>query len=225
MTYEHTLSRIAGALYLATFATSIPALLLKEQFLRADGPTVAATTASVLEILLTLACVGTAVALYPIGSRLNPALAIGFVTSRVLEASIIFTGVLALLTLSTMSADAADDGAANAAFVAVHDWAFLLGPGFMAPINALLLGTLLLRYRLVPRAIPLLGLIGAPILAASSLAALFGLIDQVSPLSALAAAPIALWELSVGLWLLIRGVDRAACAAVAANRVQPGSGP
>ncbi|HBY23000.1 MAG TPA: DUF4386 domain-containing protein, partial [Propionibacteriaceae bacterium] len=82
-----------------------------------------------------------------------------------------------------------------------------LGPGLMPAVNALLLGSVLYQARLVPRLIPLLGLIGAPLLAASALGTLFGVLDQVSPVAGLAALPIALWEASVGVWLLVRGVS------------------
>ena len=151
----------AGALYLVTFATSFPALALKLPFLEGGGSAVAAQSAAVLEILLALACIGTAVAMHPIGRRFSPTLAPGFVASRLLEASVIVTGVLALLSLTTTRAAPDPSPAVDTALVAVHDWAFLIGPGFMAPVNALILGTLLFRHRLVPRVIPLLGLVGA----------------------------------------------------------------
>jgi ABC-type branched-subunit amino acid transport system permease subunit len=89
--------------------------------------------------------------------------------------------------------------------VAVREWTFLFGPGFMAGFNALLLGTLLYRSRLVPRAIPTLGLIGAPLLFAASIATLFGHGEQASGLSMIAALPIAFWELSVGVWMVVKG--------------------
>ena len=72
-------------------------------------------------------------------------------------------------------------------------------------MNALLLGSLLYRSRLVPRIIPLVGLIGAPLLVASAAATLFGLKEQVSALSAIAALPIALWEFSLGVYLVVKG--------------------
>lgn len=75
----------------------------------------------------------------------------------------------------------------------------------MPVVNALLLGTLLYRWRLVPRALPILGLVGAPLLLASVVATIFGVFDQVSPLAAIAAVPIALREFSLGLWLVVRG--------------------
>jgi Domain of unknown function (DUF4386) len=91
------------------------------------------------------------------------------------------------------------------ALVAVRDWTFLLGPGLMPGINALLLGWLLYRSGLVPRVIPLMGLIGAPLLIASATATLFRGNDPVTVLAAIATVPIFLWELSLGLWLVVKG--------------------
>ncbi|HXA59342.1 MAG TPA: DUF4386 domain-containing protein, partial [Streptosporangiaceae bacterium] len=91
------------------------------------------------------------------------------------------------------------------ALVAIRDWTFLLGPGLMAGVNALLLGSLMLRSGLVPRVIPLLGLIGAPLLLASITATLFGIFDQLSPIATIAVLPVALWELSLGIWLVVKG--------------------
>ena len=206
MLTNRQLAAIAGALYLLTFLTSIPALGLKEPFLRGEGTMVAAQAAALLEILLAFACVGTAIAIHPVGRSLDPVLALGFVGSRVLEASLILVGVISLLSLTTVrSAQPLGDDGLGTVLVALHDWAFLVGPGFMPAINALLLGSLLYRHRLVPRFIPVIGLAGAPLLAASSLGTLFGAVDQVSVVAGLAAAPIALWEFLIGSWLLARG--------------------
>ena len=223
MLSNRTLAAVAGALYLLTFVTSFPALALKESYLRGDGGPSAAQWGAVLEIVLALACMGTAVFLYPIARKSDPALAIGFVASRVLEASTIVVGVLALLSVMTrreaeqMRAEQMSSGiTANEAasvsdsesiLVALHDWAFLLGPGLVPAVNALLLGTILYAARLVPRIIPLVGLIGAPLLAVSALGTILGVVDQVSPLAGLLALPIAFWELSLGLWLLFKGVS------------------
>ena len=135
-----------------------------------------------IEVILALAGVGTALALYPIVKRQNQAAALGFVTSRLLEGSMIIVGVVSLLTVVTLKHDAhAATGADAAALVATgksliafHNWTFVLGQSLMPGVNALLLGSLLYRSRLVPRIIPLVGLIGAPMLLASVTATLFG---------------------------------------------------
>ncbi len=117
------------------------------------------------------------------------------------------TGVVALRSVVTLrqAGGGADALGASHALVAMYNWTFLFGPGFMACVNALLLGSLLYRSGLVPRIIPLVGLLGAPLLFASDLAVLFGLWTQTSLPAGIATVPIALWEVSLGVWLAIKG--------------------
>lgn len=196
---------VAGILYLVTIAASIPALALKTPLLTdaaAEGAAGQALLAVVLELVLAAACVGTAVVLHPIIRRASEHLSLGFLAARILETALILVGVLAILTIIT--ARRTDDSAVPA-LVALHDEAFLLGPGLIPAINALCLGTLLYRARLVPRVLPLIGLAGAPLLLASALATLLGLLDQVSPLAGLLALPIAVWEFALGILLTVKG--------------------
>jgi hypothetical protein len=164
-------------------------------------------------MVLALACIGTALALYPVARRQSEPAALGFLGARVLEAAIIAVGVIAMLSVVTLRQELAGAAGADAvtllttgtALVAIHDWAFLLGPGLIPAINALFLGWVLYRSELVPRLIPAMGLVGAPLLAASATATMFGVNDQVSVFSAIAVLPIALWELSLGIWLAAKG--------------------
>jgi hypothetical protein len=197
MTPHRRLALVAGILYLVTFATSIPALALKAPLLEGAADDPGARVAIVLELLLALSCVGTAVALYPVTRSVSEPLALGFVASRLVEASFVAVGAVALVALLRAPSDA---------LVAVHDAAFLLGPGILPAVNALLLGTALLRGHLVPRVIPIVGLVGAPLLVTSALGSLFGAFDQVSGIAGVAALPIALWEFSIGVWLIAKGV-------------------
>lgn len=205
MTTDRTLARTAGILYLVTFATSIPALALKAPYLAGatTGPS-GVHAAVILEVLLAFACLGTAIAMHSILARHSPSAALGFVASRGLEAALVMLGVVALLALVSARDSSSPDAAS--ALVAVHDQAFLLGPGLLPAVNALLFATVLHRARLVPRIIPLIGLIGAPLLLASATLSILGLVDQVSPLAGLAALPIAVWEFAIGAWLIVKGV-------------------
>ena len=168
-----------GIAYLITFAASIPQLKLFADVV--DDPTgyisgarsnTALLWGSWLEVVTAVACVGTAVALYPVTRRVSRTAAIGFVTSRVVEATLILVGVVSLLSVVTLQdqfagatgAQAEALGVTGEALVAMRQWTFLLGPGLIAGINALFLGTALYRGRLVPRIIPTIGLIGAPII-------------------------------------------------------------
>jgi len=206
---------VGGGLYLVTFISSIPAWFLlapvldNPDYILGSGSDTQVLLGCFLDLINAFACVGTAVALYPVVKRQNGSAALGFVTSRVMEAAIIVIGVVSLLTVVTLRQDLAGTAGADAAslvttgqsLVATRDWTFLLGPDLMAGINALLLGTLMYRSRLVPRVIPLMGLIGAPLLIAASIAIFFG----ASSLLLIAAIPVALWEFSLGVYLVVKG--------------------
>jgi hypothetical protein len=209
----------AGLLYLATFVFSIPALgmydgvLNDANFVHGAGSDGGVLWGALFEVLTALTGIGTAVVLYPVVKRHGPTGAVGFVASRTLEAAAIFVGVMSVLGVYTLrqdlgGTDTAGLDAAASALVAVKDWSFLLGPGVMAVINALCLATVLYRSGLVPRLIPTIGLVGAPILLASDAATLFGAWDQVSGPAMLFALPIAAWEFSLGVWLTVKGFRR-----------------
>ena len=202
----------AGILYLLTFV-SIPTLFLYDQvrhnpkYILGPGPDTAVLFGGILEIIVALAGIGTAVALYPVLKRQNEGVALGFVGSRVLEASTMFAGVACLLSVVTLrqAGGGAEALVTGHALVAMYDRMFLVGQSFIPAVNALLLGSLLYQSRLVPRVLPLLGFIGATLLVAGDIAVLFGLIGQHAPSTALAAIPIALWEFSLGVWLVVKG--------------------
>jgi Domain of unknown function (DUF4386) len=164
---------VAGVFYLITFI-SIPTLALygpvknHRDWILSSGGHTAVLAGGFLEVIVALAGIGTAVTLCPVLKRQNDGVALGFVAARVLEATMIFTGAVSLLSLVTLQqagatgANAAALVTTGASHVAVYNWTFLLGQSLMPGINALLLGSLLYRSRLVPRIIPVLGLIGAP---------------------------------------------------------------
>jgi len=209
---------VAGVFYLITFI-SIPTLALygpvtnHRNWVLGSGGHTAVLVGGFLEVIVALAGIGTAVTLYPILKRQHEGLALGFVTSRLLEGTMIFAGVVSLLSLVTLKhgpsgaagANSAALVATGASHVAVYNWTFLLGQSLMPAINAILLGTLLYRSRLVPRALPILGLIGAPLLLTADIATLFGGIGQHSSWALLGALPVAVWELSLGVWLVVKG--------------------
>jgi hypothetical protein len=208
---------VAGIFYLITFI-SIPTLILygsvkhHPDWILTSGGHSGVLVGGFLELIVALAGIGTAVTLYPVVKRQNEGVALGFVTARVLEACMIFTGVISLLSLVTLRQDLGGAAGANAAalvttgasHVAVYNWTFLLGQSLMPAINALLLGSLMYRSRLVPRIIPTLGLIGAPLLIASVITTLFRVDHQITVL-ALGFLPVAAWEFSLGVWLVVKG--------------------
>jgi hypothetical protein len=206
----------AGLLYLITFVSSIPALFLLSPVLHhadyiiSGGADTRVVWGCLLDVVNALSAIGTAVALFPVVKRQNEGLALGFVMSRMLEGAVVLIGVVSLLAIVTLrqnpsGADPATLLATGHSLVAVRDWTFLLGPGLMPAFNALLLGTLMYRSRLVPRLIPLTGLIGAPLLLAADLATLFGHNSQTSAASFFLTLPVAAWELAIGLYMTVKG--------------------
>ncbi|MCL6511864.1 MAG: DUF4386 domain-containing protein [Anaerolineae bacterium] len=207
---------VAGVLYLLTFL-AIPTLALYDSvhdpnYVVGPGPDTPTLIGAVLELIVALACIGTAVVLYPAVKRQNEGVALGFVGARILEAATILAGIACLLTVVSLRQAGAGTSAlaTSQALVALYDRLFLLGQGVIPAVNALLLGSLLYQSRLVPRVLPLLGLIGAPLLLASHAAVMFGLWERVSALAGIAALPIAMWELSLGIWLVVKGFNSSA---------------
>jgi Domain of unknown function (DUF4386) len=218
MTTLRKTALVAGVFYLITFI-SIPTLFLysalktDRNFIISSGSSTGVLWGGFLEVIVALAGIGTAVTLFPVIKRQNEGMALGFAAVRTLEAAMIFTGVLSLLTLvhlrqglgTAAGADKTTLVTTGAALVSIYNGTLLLGQTLMPCLSALLLGTLMYRSALVPRAIPVLGLIGAPLLITSTIAAFFGVIAQISVWSAIATLPIALWELSLGLWMTFKG--------------------
>jgi Domain of unknown function (DUF4386) len=216
MTSTRKTALVAGICYLITFI-SIPTLALygpvlnHRDWILGSGSHTGVLVGGLLEVIVALAGIGTAVTLYPVVKRQNEGAALGFVTARVLEAVMIFTGVVSLLSLVTLRQDLGGAAGAQsaalvttgAAHVAIYKWTFLLSQSLMPAINALLLGSLMYKSRLVPRIIPVVGLIGAPFLLCTVIATLFGGFKLGSV--EIAAIPVAAWELSLGIWLVVKG--------------------
>jgi hypothetical protein len=223
-------ARAAGILYLLTFV-SMPTLALYQHgrqqpdfVLGGGGGDTGVLWAALSEVVVALACIGTAVVLFPVARRQNETAALGFVASRILEGTLIVVGVASVLTITTLrqSAAGADPAAlmvTGRALSGFYDWTFLLSQSLMPVVNALCLGTILYRSGLVPRILPLIGLIGAPLLLLSDIAIFFGLLDRVSPLVLLGALPIAVWEFSLGVYLVVKGFRPAAVARLYPVRV------
>lgn len=224
------IARVTGVLFIITIIASIPAVyvfygpvLNNPDYIVGAGADTRVFWGAFLEVITALACIGTAVVLFPIVKRQNEAVALGYVAVRVLEATIIVVGIVSLLSVVTLRQEATGAGAASLltigkSLVAFHDWTFLLGPGFLAGLgNGMLLGYLMYSSRVVPRAMAILGLIGGPLAFASATATLFGLYEQVSVWAAIAIIPEFFWELSLGIWLIVKGFNPSALASLSAN--------
>ncbi|MFD4422206.1 DUF4386 domain-containing protein [Agromyces sp. NPDC058484] len=228
MTSHRKTSLVAGTLYLLTFV-SIPTLFLYNQvktdsaYIAGSGPDTAIVFGGLLEVIVALACIGTGVALYPVVKRQNEGVALGFVAARVLEAAAIFAGVVALMSIVTLRQAGAGEGAlvTGQALLAQHSWTTLLGQGLMPAFNALLLGSLMYRSRLLPRVLPVFGFIGAPLLIAGAVGQLFGVWGPVSVFSGLGALFLTFWEFGMGIWLVVKGFNAEALARLTTPSTEP----
>jgi hypothetical protein len=200
-----------------TFATSIPAYFILYAPVRDDpglitgtgaDPTASVALGAALEVFLIIANVGTAVVLYPILKRQSEIGAVSYVSARIVEGIFIAIGIISLLTFLLMrqQATAGTDAALGEAFVAIYDRAFLIGPGFFAGFaNGVILGYLMHRSGLVTRGMAILGLIGGPLVMASGIAIMFDVSERGSTLQAIATIPEFFWELSLGIYCIVKG--------------------
>lgn len=218
------ISLAAGVLYLLTFVL-IPigflyySVLNDPNYIIGSGPDTPIIIGGILEIIVALAGIGTAVVLYPALKKQNEGLALGLIGSRVLEASTIFADVVCLLAIVTLRrAGIGDDGLVTGkALVALYGL-FRLGQNLMPAVNDLLLGSLLYQSRLVPRILPVLGIIGAPLLIANTIVFMFGITSgPLFVLTGIGVLPIAIFEFALGVWLTVKGFNSSAITALAAK--------
>lgn len=225
---------VAGVLYLITFASSIPAALLlgpvltNPDYVLGAGPDGFVRLANLLDLVNCFTAVGTAVALYSVTKRYHEGLALGFVATRMMEAAILFIATIAIfgvVTLRENGVAGADPGAlvaVGASLVAVRDWSFVVGTGVPA-LNAVMLGVLLYRSGLVPRAIPALGLVGVATFGSWVIGYILGFAEVGTIWHSAGVAPIFFWELALGLWMAFKGFKRDAVARLYGPSIEIGS--
>jgi len=208
---------VTGWLWIASFVTSIPArfifyapVLDEPNYVTGAGADAWAlvATGAVLELFLIISNVGTAVVPFPILKRQNEAGALGYVTARVIECVFIAIGIVSMLAILTVRQDAPSgtDAALGQGLEAVYEWAFRIGPGFIVGVgNGLILGYLMYTSGLVPRRMAMLGLIGGPLVCLAGILVIYDIIEAGGPLQAVMTIPEALWELSLGIYLVVKG--------------------
>ncbi len=211
--------RIAGLWFIGTFVFSIPAVFLYDPVLNetnyifGGGLDARISLGALFEIFLAISNIATAVVFFPVLKRVNEAVALGYVASRIIESAIIVTGLISLMTVVTLRDDFTGAGADSASLniaghtlVSLHDWTFVLGPQFCAGFgNGVLLGYLMYKSELVPRRMAMLGLIGGPLAFIGGVFVLFGAIEDPSgALFAFTAIEI-VWEASLAIYLTVKG--------------------
>ncbi len=220
MNSHRTTAVVTGVFFIVAAVAAVIGLTLEgpvlnnaDYVVRASGDDSRVVLGGFFEVILAISVIGTAVTLFPIVKRQNESIALGYVAGRVLEAVVIVVGIISILSVVTLRQDFAGATGANAAsllvagksLVVIHNWTFLFGPSLAIGVNTLLLAYLMFTSRLVPRLLPVLGLIGGPLIFAAGTAEMFGLFQQVSAWGAIAAIPVTAWELSLAIWLIVKG--------------------
>jgi hypothetical protein len=216
MSPQRKLAIATGVLFFITHVTSVAAIVLYQPVLNRPGYVLGNGAANsrillggLLEVILAAAVIGTAVTLYPVVSRHNRALAMGYVGLRTLEAGIIVTGIVSLLAVVSLQHDVAGTAAnaaalatAGKALVAVHNWTFIIGPGLVCGLNTVVMAYALYRSKLVARFIPVLGLIGGPLVFAANVAGMFGVPRHDL---GVCVVPVFAWEVCLAIFLITKG--------------------
>ena len=225
------IARVAGVLFLITYITSIPAafflyppVLENPNYIVGAGADTSVRLGALLELILVVANIGSAVVLWPVLKRVNETLALGFVTARIVESAFIAIGVLSVLTVVALrqagaaGADASSLVTVGESLVTLHDWTFLIGPGFVVGIgNGLILGYLMYRSGLMPQRLAVLGLIAGTVLLARFVGVLFGVFEPLGVLGGIMVVPEFIWELAFAIWLIVKGFNPAAVASLYTN--------
>ena len=209
-------ARIFGVLFLLTFVTSIPALALFQPvlddpaaYIAGGGKDSQVYLGVLLELLLIIANVATAVVVYPILRRQSEILSLGYVAARLVECMFIAAGIIFVLGIVSLRQDDPSASALAVSLASLKDWTFLLGPGFIVGWgNGLILGYLMYSSRLVPRGMAMLGLIGGPLIILAGIGVLLDVWDAGGTVQALATIPEFLWELSLGVYCAVKGFKR-----------------
>ncbi|MDQ8736215.1 DUF4386 domain-containing protein [Paenibacillus sp. LHD-38] len=223
---------IVGVLFILAAVTSIIGLLLYDPIL--NDPDYLTTgfehknqvvLGALFELILVCSAIGTSIMLYPLLRKQNESIALGYVCFRFLEAVIITVGIVSVLSLLTLSQEFVETAAPNASsfqtsgtlLTAVHDWTFMLGPNFMLGVNTMMCSYLLYKSKLVPRFISVMGLTGATLIFIAALLEMFGVILQLSTWGAILAIPVALYEMTLAVWLIVKGFNLSAFASESAT--------
>ncbi|MBY0010523.1 DUF4386 domain-containing protein [Paenibacillus typhae] len=223
MTQDRRNGIIIGIFYIVAAVTSIIAVIsyepvLSEQWYRAvaDGYQTKVLLGVINDLLLVLTAVGTAVMLFPYLRRWNEHLALAYLCFRFMEAVLIAIGVVSMLGLLQLSVHyeagrlKSVDNLDGLGYMlqAFHRWTSMLGPNFMLGVNTVIYSYLLFRTGIVPRPLALFGMVTAVLVFIAGLLEMFGVVEPMSAVKGLIALPVGVYEMSLAVWLIVKGFDR-----------------
>ncbi|MFK0523976.1 DUF4386 domain-containing protein [Paenibacillus illinoisensis] len=223
MTQHRRNGIIIGIFYIVAAVTSIIAVISYEPVLSEQwylsvvhGFKTKVLLGAFNDLILVLTAVGTSVMLFPYLRRWNEQLALGYLCFRFMEAVLIAIGVVSILGLVQLSIHYESNSLTSIENLneigymlqAFHRWTSMLGPNFMLGINTALYSYLLFRTGLVPRTLALFGIITAVLVFIAGLLEMFGMIEPISAVKGLIALPVGVYELSLSIWLIVKGFDK-----------------
>lgn len=216
---------VVGALFIIATAAGVASLLLTMSALGdVDYLTSLSESQSsviiggLLELTMAVAVAGTAIAIYPVFRRLNPALALGYVGARILEGTLFVVSVICLLVLLTLSGEYVKAGSPDTAniemlgtlLLAARDWINnAIIPTFAFGLSMVIFYYVLYQSRLVPRWLSVWGLVGMPLYIAAGLSSM-ATGGSMLPAWNLLMIPIAINEMVLAAWLIVKGFESSA---------------
>jgi len=170
---------------------------------------------AICELILAVTAIGTGIMLYPYLKRYNESLGTGYLSFRVMEVVFIVIGTISILTVLSICqsygtgiiTDKIYAQSTGNTFIAVHDWAFILGPNFMLAINTAIYSYVFLKTGLVPKKLAIFGLIASCLIMVAALCEMFGLFRQISAWGIVLALPIAIFEITLAIRLIASGFN------------------
>jgi hypothetical protein len=231
MNSNRKIARIAGVLFIIGTVVSLlstgftKSLLDTSDYLMrmsANGNQI--MIGALLALIAAVASAGIAISLYPVLKQYNEGLALGAVGFRLIEGVFQIVAVICLLLLLTLSQEFVKAGAPGASYFqtsgtlirAVHDWSFYAFSVSVFSLGALMYYYVLYQSKLIPRWLAGWGFIGAALSLAASLFVMFG----EKPLSILMTSlilPIAVQEMVMAVWLIVKGFNPSAITSTSAK--------
>jgi len=206
---------IVGVLFITATVTSILGGLLiasvidsPDDLLNVSGNENQMIVGSLLVLVDAISVVFIAIMMFPILKKHNEGLAPGYVGLRILEAVVFIVGVISILSLLTLSQkyvegtlDASNFQALGTLLLGVYDWSWVVGPLIFFALSTLPFYYLLYKSKLIPQWLSGWGLIGG------ILVTLFGLLSMFGISPAILAGPIAVQEMVLAIWLIVKGFN------------------
>lgn len=211
---------IIGFFYILAFVSSVLAVLLYEPIMASNWfETVANNQENtvllgvVMDLLLLVSAIATTSFLAPYLAKTDKQLAVAYFAGRFMEAVFIGIGLLSVLVLVSLS-QAYSSGQVNDmntlqvagfAWQNVHRWIMVLGPNLMLGLNTVIYATLLKRSKLIPSKLAIFGIITAIMVLVAGFLDMFGVIEPWSTMKGLISLPIGVFEMSLALYLIVKG--------------------